>query len=395
MAFGMPENYGGFGPARQMEIYLAGLAGHPPRVPVSPERLEAAAQRVLTAEAFDYVAGGAGGERAVRANSAEFDRWFLVPRMLKDVHERDTRVELFGKSVPAPLLLAPVGALEVVRPDGDLAIARVSAATGIPMVASTLTTHSLEEVAAAMGGANRWFQLYWGPDRDVNLSLVQRAEKAGYSALVITLDTRVIGWRDRDLGRGYLPFLGGVGLANYLTDPVFRSRLPKPPEEDIAGAVLMALRLIGDPTFTWSDVRFLSERTAMPIVVKGILHPQDAVEAMEAGANGLIVSNHGGRQVDGSVPALRALPNVLAEAGQRVPVLFDSGIRHGADVAKAIALGARAVLLGRPYVWGLAVGGEAGVREVVENLLADFDLTLALCGLARPSELTRDVLAAA
>jgi lactate 2-monooxygenase len=395
MASGMPENYGGFGPSRQTAVYLAGFAGRPPQVPVSPELLEAAAQRVLTPEVFDYVAGAAGGERTARANAAEFDRWFLVPRLMKDVHERDTRVELFGKSLPAPLLLAPVGALEIVRPDADLAVARVSAATGIPIVASTLTSRPLEEIAAAMGSANRWFQLYWGPDRDVNLSLVQRAEKAGYSALVLTLDTPMIGWRDRDLGRGYLPFLGGVGLANYLSDPVFRSRLPKPPEEDIAGAVRQSLRLIGDPTFTWSDVRFLSERTSLPIVVKGVLHSQDAVEAMEAGANGLIVSNHGGRQVDGSLPSLRALPAVISEAGQRIPVLFDSGVRHAADAAKAIALGAQAVLLGRPYVWGLAVGGEAGVREVVENLLAEFDLTLALCGLTRPSELTRATVAPA
>ena len=392
MAFEMSENYGGFGPARQAAIYLAGLTDPRRRLPVSPELLETAAQHELAPQVFDYVAGGAGGERTARSNLAEFDRWFLVPRQLKDVHERDTRVELFGKTLPAPLLLAPVGALDIVRPDGDLAVARVAAATGIPMVASALTSHPLEEIATAIGGANCWFQLYWGPDRDVNLSLVQRAEKAGFSALVVTLDTRALGWRDRDLGRGYLPFLGGVGVANYLTDPVFRSRLTKPPEEDLPHAVLEVLRLIGDLAFTWSDVRFLSERTAMPIVVKGVLHPQDAVEAMEAGANGLIVSNHGGRQVDGSVPALRALPGVLAETGRRVPVLFDGGIRHGADVAKALALGAQAVLLGRPYVWGLAVGGEAGVREVVENLLAEFDLTLALCGVAKSSEFPPEIL---
>ncbi len=391
----MPDNYGGFGPARQTSIYLSGLAGQSPAVPVSIDRLEAEAERVLTPSAFDYVSGGAGGERTARQNIAEFDRWHLVPRMLRDVHERDTRVELFGSPLPAPLLFAPIGALDIVRPDGDLAVARASVATGVPMVASTLTSHSLEEIATALGSTPHWFQLYWGPDRDLNLSLVQRAEKAGYSALVLTLDTRIIGWRNRDLSRGYLPFLGGVGLANYFSDPVFRSRLARPPEEDLPAAVLHALRTFGDPMFSWNDVRFLSERTAMPIVVKGILHPQDAVAAMEAGANGLIVSNHGGRQVDGSLPALRALPGVLAEAGTRIPVLYDGGIRHGADIAKAVALGARAVLLGRPYAWGLAVGGETGVREVVENLLADFDLTLALCGLSKTSELTTDIVVAA
>ncbi|MGA8303392.1 MAG: alpha-hydroxy-acid oxidizing protein [Thermoplasmata archaeon] len=391
----MRENYGGFGSERQAAIYAAGAAGHPPVSPLSPEKLELAAARVLNPPAYDYVAGAAGGEATARANVAEFARWFLVPRMLTDVRERDTRVELFGQTLPAPLLLAPVGALGIVHPDGELPVARAAAATGIPLVASTMTSHTLEEIATAMGPANRWFQLYWGPDRDVNLSLVQRAEQAGYSVLVVTLDTRMLGWRERDLERGHLPFLGGVGIANYLSDPVVRSRLTAAPEEDISAAVRHAVGLLGDPTFTWSDLRFLSERTRLPIVVKGILHPQDAVEAMEAGANGLIVSNHGGRQLDGSVPALRALPSVMEEAGRQVPVLFDSGVRRGADAVKAIALGARAVLLGRPYVWGLAVGGEAGVRNVVENFHADFDLTLAISGRAKVSEVNREMLAPA
>jgi lactate 2-monooxygenase len=386
----MRENYGGFGSERLAAIYMR---GGPRRLPVAPEILEAAAAQVLTGAAFDYVAGGAGAGGTTRANLAEFGRWCLVPRMMTDVHARDTRVDLFGQTFPAPMLLAPVGALEIVHPDGELAVARASAATGIPMVVSTLTSRSLEEIGSSMGTAIRWFQLYWGPDRDVNLSLVQRAEKAGYSVLVVTLDTRLLGWRARDVARGFLPFLGGVGVANYLTDPVFRASLPKPPEEDVAAAVGKAVGSIGDPSFTWSDLRFLSERTRLPIVVKGILHPADAVAAMEAGANGLIVSNHGGRQVEGSIPALRALPPVVAEAGKQVPVLFDSGIRSGADLTKAMALGAHGVLLGRPYVWGLALGGEAGVREVVENLLAEFDLTLALCGQTKVSDLTPEVLA--
>jgi lactate 2-monooxygenase len=385
----MTDNYGGFGPEHQRAIYRA---GRPPRVPVAYERLEAEAARRLSSAAFDYVAGGAGSGATLQANLAEFDRWALLPRMMTDVHERDTRVELFGHTVPAPLLLAPVGALGVVHPGAEIEVARASAATGIPMVASSLTTAPLEEIAAALGATKGWFQLYWGPNRDLNLSLVRRAEAAGYSALVVTLDTRHLAWRERDLDHGYLPFLGGVGIGNYLSDPVFRSALAKPPEEDLAAAVLMAVRSIGDPAFVWNDLRFLSERTALPILVKGVLDPQDAVSALEAGANGLIVSNHGGRQVDGSVPALRALPAIVAEAGDQIPVLFDSGIRRGADMAKALAFGARAVLLGRPYVWGLAVDGEAGVRSVVENLLADFDLTMALCGLAKSSEWSRKSL---
>jgi lactate 2-monooxygenase len=391
----MRDNYGGFGAERQAAIYRAGAGGRRARVPVGYERLEVAAAQRLSPSAFDYVAGGAGAETTIVANAAEFERWVLRPRMMTDIHERDTRTELFGRPLPAPVLLAPVGALGIVHPAGDLAVARASAATGVPMVASTLTSSTLEEIAAALGPTQGWFQLYWGPNRDVNLSLVQRAEKAGYSALVVTLDTRYIGWRERDLDNGYLPFLGGVGLGNFLSDPVFRSTLAKPPEVDLATAVVAAIGLIGDPSFTWNDLRFLSERTSMPILVKGILEAEDAIAAMEAGANGLIVSNHGGRQVDGSVPALRSLPAVVAEAGAQIPVLFDSGIRRGADMAKALAFGARAVLVGRPYVWGLAVDGEAGVRTVLENLLADFDLTMALCGLAKSSEFSRKSLAEA
>jgi lactate 2-monooxygenase len=391
----MRENYGGFGTERQAEIYRRGAAGEAPAIPLSPSRLEEVAARFLGPPVADYVAGGAGGEEPVRANVAEFARWHIVPRMLRDVHERDTRLELFGQNLPAPVLLAPIGALGAVRPDAELEVARAAAAMGVPFVTSTLTSHTLEEIAAAAGSSPRWFQLYWGPDPELNMSLVGRAEKAGYSALVVTIDTRILGWRERDLARGYLPFLAGVGLGNYLADPVFRSRLERTPEEDPAGALRHAVAQFGDPAFSWADLRSLCERARVPVVVKGILHPQDAVEAVESGANGLIVSNHGGRQVGGGVPALRALPSVVEEVRGQVPVLFDSGIRRGADIVKAIALGARAVLVGRPYVWGLALGGEDGVRGVVEHLLADFDVTMANAGCSRVAELTRDLVAPA
>ena len=388
----MRDNYGGFGSERQAAIYVTGATGEAPALPVSPEKLEAEAVRALSPEAFDYVAGGAGSESTVKANLEEFGRWQIVPRMLRSVSDRDTRSELFGQTLAAPVILAPVGALGIVRADGELAVARAASSLGIPFVASTLTTAPLEEIAAAAGEGPRWFQLYWGPDRDVNLSLVARAEKAGYGAIVLTLDTRLLGWRERDLTRGYLPFLTGAGIGNYLSDPVFRSRLPRPPEEDPVDAVRKAVAQMNDPAFGWSDVRFLTDRANVPILVKGVLHPQDAVEAMEAGANGIVVSNHGGRQLDGGVPALRALPAVVAEVGRRLPVLFDSGVRRGADAIKAIALGAQAVLLGRPYVWGLALDGEKGVVSVLENFLADLDLTLALCGVARIADVTRELL---
>ncbi len=389
----MRENYGGFGNERQSAIYVAGAAGAVPALPIRPETLETEAIRSLRPEVADYVAGGAGSESTVRANLEEFARWRLLPRMLRDVHERDLRIDLFGRNAPAPVLLAPVGALGAVRTDGELAVARAAAALGIPFVASTLTSATLEQIAAAAGDAPRWFQLYWGPDPELNLSLVARAEAAGYSAIVVTLDTRLLAWRERDLSRGYLPFLTGAGIANYLADPVFLGRLERPPADDMAAAIRRAVAQIGDPTFSWKELRGLADRIRVPLIVKGILHPKDATEATEAGANGLIVSNHGGRQVDGSVPALRALPEIVAETGGRTPVLFDSGIRRGSDVLKAVALGARAVLVGRPYVWGLALDGEHGVTEVVQNLLADLDLTMAEVGCARISEVTRELLA--
>jgi lactate 2-monooxygenase len=388
----MRENYGGFGSERRTAIYLRGAEGEAPAVPLTPARLEEVAGRFVGPEVADYIAGGAGGDETVRANSAAFARWQIVPRMLRDVHERDTRVELFGTTLPAPLALAPIGGLGAVRPDAELEIARAASELGVPFVAGTLSSHSLEEIAAASGVGPRWFQLYWGPDPELNMSLVGRAEKAGYSVLVITLDTRLLAWRERDLARGYIPFLNGFGLGNYLSDPVFRSRLERPPEEDAVAAARQALGQIGDPAFSWADLRSLCDRARLPVVVKGVLHRQDAVSATEAGANGVIVSNHGGRQVGGSVPSLSALPGIVEEVGRQVPVLFDSGIRRGSDMVKALALGARAVLLGRPYVWGAAVGGEAGVRDVVENLLADFDLTMANVGCARLADLTPELV---
>ncbi len=391
----MRENYGGFGTERQSAIYAAGAAGQAPNLPLSAEGLEDGAARVLRPEVADYVAGGAGSESTMRANLAEFDRWQLLPRMLRDVRERDCRIELFGRSVPAPVLLAPIGALGAVREGGEIMVARAAAALGIPFVASTLTSATLEEIAQAAGSGTRWFQLYWGPDPELNLSLVSRAEAAGYAAIVVTLDTRLLAWRERDLARGYLPFLTGAGVGNYLSDPVFRARLERPPEDDPAGAIRRAVGQIGDPGFTWKELRFLADRVRVPLVVKGILHPQDANEAVDAGANGIIVSNHGGRQVGGGVPALRSLPNIVAETGGRTPVLFDSGVRRGSDAIKALALGAQAVLVGRPYVWGLALDGENGVTEVLENFLADLDLTMAELGVASVHDISRELLAPA
>jgi len=383
------------GVERQLEIYQAGMMGGKPTVPVSPEMLEQKAREVLEPRAYDYVAGAAGGEQTARANREAFYGWRIVPRMLRDVSQRDLRVELLGRKLPAPVLLGPVGVQGIIHSDAELATARAAASLGVPSVLSTLSSKPLEQVAQAGGDGPRWFQLYWTTHPELTASLLRRAEAAGYSALVVTLDTSILGWRERDLQHPYFPFLLGEGLANFFTDPVFRSLLPKPPQEDPVAAIRLWGGICSHTALTWKDLNFLRQHTRMPILLKGILHAEDAERALASGVDGLIVSNHGGRQVDGAVAALDALPAVVRAVKGRVPVLFDSGIRRGTDAVKALALGARAVLLGRLYIWGLAAGGEQGVRETLLNFLADLDLTLALSGYCCCAELNEAALARA
>ncbi len=371
------------GPERELQLYALGLSGGKPSVPVPLESLEQRAKEILAPRAYDYVAGGAGGEDTMRANREAFYGWRIVPRMLRDVSKRDLSVELFGARLPAPVLLAPVGVQEIVHQDADVASARAATSLGLPFVLSTMSSRTIEEVAqsaAKVADSPRWFQLYWGKNPELTASMLQRAERAGYSALVVTLDTHSLGWRERDLHHGYLPFMLGQGLANYFSDPVFRGLLPQPPEQNPMAAIQLWGNLFSNPALTWKDLGFLRRHTRVPIILKGILHPKDAAQALDAAVDAIIVSNHGGRQVDGGIGALDALPGVVREVNGRVPVLFDSGIRRGADIFKALALGARAVLLGRPCMWGLAVAGEAGVRDVLLNLVADLDLTMALSG---------------
>jgi isopentenyl diphosphate isomerase/L-lactate dehydrogenase-like FMN-dependent dehydrogenase len=377
------------GVQRQMEIYQAGLQGDKPAQPLAPEELERKAREKLPLPAYIYVAGGAGMEDTVRANRAAFRRWRIVPRFLRDVSRRDLGVEVLGRRIPAPVLLAPIGVQSMLHPEAELAVARAARSLGVPLVLSTVSSTPLEAVAEAMGEVPHWFQLYWPRDPELAASLVSRAERAGYSAVVVTLDTYHLGWRERDLQLAWLPFLHGMGLANYLSDPVFRAALSAPPEQDPVSAVRHFSAVVTNPALTWKDLAFLRSHTRLPILLKGILHPDDARQAVDQGVEGVIVSNHGGRQLDGAVAALDALPGVVAAVGGRAVVLFDSGIRRGADVFKALALGARAVLLGRPYCYGLAVGGEQGVRDVLRNLLADTELTLGLAGCASWAEAGR------
>ena len=426
----------GTGRRRQDEVYRAGVYGRRPLVPTAARALQRRARRALSPAAYSYVAGGAGTEATQRANRAAFDRWALVPRVLRDVSSRDTSVELFGRRLPAPLLLAPVGALELVHPQADLAVARAAASLGVPFVFSNQASVSMEQCAAAMGDAPRWFQLYWSTSDELVESFVGRAEACGCDALVVTLDTTMLGWRPRDLDLGHLPFAQGKGIAQYTSDPVFRrlveqrasapppvrpdaaadrDRQPRPTLAAVRALVGMArawpgplmenlrsplpraavetfLGIYSRPTITWADLAWLRARTRLPIVLKGVLHPDDARRALDEGVEGVVVSTHGGRQVDRSVAALDALPDVVDAVADRAPVLLDSGVHSGADALVAVALGARAVLLGRPYAWGLGLGGEAGVEQVVSDVLAEFDLGLGLTGHTSVDQLTREVL---
>lgn len=364
----------------QNEIYLAGLTGKLPDLPVAWDALERSAYDVMDEGAHGYVAGAAGTEDTMRANRAAFARWRIVPRMLRDVSARDNSAVVLGTPMPAPVMLAPIGVMSIVHPEGELAVARAADSLGVPMILSSAASHSMEQVAEANKDAPRWFQLYWPREPAVAESFVHRAEESGYTAIVVTLDTHHLAWRPRDLALAYLPFLRGVGVANYFSDPAFRAPLPKAPEDDPAPAILRFVGMFGNPALTWDNIAWLRERTRLPILLKGILHAKDARRAADHGADGIVVSNHGGRQVDGAIASLDALPRIVETVGDRLPVLFDSGIRCGADAFKAIALGARAVLLGRPYLWGLALAGEEGVRTVLKMFLAELDLTLALAG---------------
>ncbi len=371
----------------QNEVYLKGLFGEQPTLPFGWRETEAAAHAVMTPGALGYVAGGAGGEETMRANREAFDRWRLVPRMLRGIPaKRSHETTLLGTTMPAPVLLAPVGVLSIVHPDAERAVARAAAALALTMVVSTASSTTMEDVAASAPDASRWYQLYWPADRDLAASFVERAGRAGYGALVVTLDTWQLGWRPRDLSAAYLPFLQAEGVANYFSDPVFQQGLPA---GDQNAAVLKFVGLFNNPTLTWDDLAWLREQTDLPIVLKGVQHPDDARRALDAGVQGIVCSNHGGRQVDGAVGSLDALPGVVEAAGE-LPVLFDSGVRTGADACKALALGAAAVLLGRPWVHGLALAGQEGVEHVLRCFLADLDLQAGLAGHASTAELSSE-----
>ncbi len=382
-------NYGDY----QLRIYLDGLSGKLPELPVSFEDLERGAEEAMSAQLWSYVAGGAGDERTQRANVSSFDRWGLMPRMLAGAAQRDLTVDLLGTSLPTPLMMAPVGVIGLCDAEGhgDLATARAAAATGVPAVVSTLMQDPLEDVAAELGDTPGYFQLYPPDDRELTESFVRRAEAAGYAGIVVTLDTLTLGWRPRDLSLASFPQLKGSCLANYFTDPVFRSHLDVSPEQAPEAATMRWATTFGNPKLTWDDLAWLRSLTDLPLLLKGICDPEDVRRAVDGGVDGIYCSNHGGRQANGGLPALDVLPEVVDAAGD-TPVIFDSGVRTGADVVKALALGATAVGVGRPYAYGMAVGGTAGVEHVLRCLLAETDLTMAIDGYPDVASLTRGSL---
>ncbi|MCU1410319.1 MAG: lactate 2-monooxygenase [Rhodoglobus sp.] len=402
----------------QSSIYRDGATGRRPVVPTSWPELERAAKKAMSPAAWAYIAGSSGAEETAANNRAALDAWRIVPRVLRDVSDRDLGIELFGHRYPSPVIAAPVGVLELAHPDADTGVARATAALGIPYVFSNQASRPMEEVAAVLGGAPHWFQLYWSSSDDLVASLVQRAEQSGAQAIVVTLDTHMLGWRPRDLDVAYLPFIRGQGIAQYTSDPVFRQLVadrvsqagPRPrvtveairtllamkrniPMANPRAAVETFLDVFSRSSLTWDDLAFLREHTALPIVLKGIQHPDDAALALDHGIDGIVVSNHAGRQVDGALGSAAALPGIVDRVGGRVPVLFDSGVRSGADVFKALALGASGVLVGRPYAYGLAIAGAAGAEAVLRGIIAEFDLVLGLSGHRSAAELTRDALA--
>jgi lactate 2-monooxygenase len=384
-----PQSYAGL----QNDIYLKGLFGEQPTLPFDWRALQAAAEQVMTPGAVGYVSGSAGAEDTYRNNREAFDHWRIVPRMLRGIPaERDLTTTLLNTTSPAPVMLAPVGVLSIVHPEAERAVARAAAKLRLPMVLSTAASTSMEDVQTELAGSPAWYQLYWPKDQSVAASLVNRAEKAGYEALVVTVDTWQLGWRPRDLDTAYLPFLQGEGIANYTSDPAFLAGLAKSPEEDPNAAVLHFLGMFNHPALTWDDLDWLRSQTTLPIVLKGLQHPDDVRRAADAGVQAVVCSNHGGRQVDGAIGSLDALPS-LVEAASGLPVLFDSGVRTGADAVKALALGASAVLLARPWVYGLGLAGEAGVEHVLRCFLADLDLQLGLSGHASLAELSPASLA--
>lgn len=354
------------------------------KYPISFHELEQAAKETLEAGPFGYIRSSAGGEETYRKNTDSFAKYSIVPRFLTDVSTLNTEVTILGRTYPHPLFIAPVGVNKIAHEDGEIAVAKAAAKYEVPYIQSTVSSYSIEEIAAATEGSSKWFQLYWSQNKEISFSMVKRAEVAGYEAIVLTVDTVMLGWREEDIRNQFSPLKRGFGQGNYSSDPVFMAALPDPSQESIINSMI---ENVYHPTLNWDNITELREHTSLPILLKGILHPDDALLAIERGIDGIIVSNHGGRQLDGIIASIDALPAIVEAVDNRIPILFDSGVRRGSDVVKALALGATAVCIGRPFVWGLATGGQKGVERVLENLLQETKVSMSLSGTRNLKEL--------
>ncbi|KAL4758617.1 lactate 2-monooxygenase [Aspergillus foveolatus] len=388
----MSQNYGEY----QQEIYGKGaLMGLKPNVSTDARLLEEQARKALSDIAYNYVAGGAGEKATMDSNRLAFRQWKLIPKMLRKMDKQDISVNLFGQDYPTPLIMAPVGVQGLFHPDKETGLAEVCAETGVPYTLSTASTSSIEEVANASGDGKRWFQLYWPGDDDITLSLLKRAKENGYSVLVVTLDTWSLSWRPADLDNAYIPFIRGIGNQVGFSDPVFRAKFEEESgskvEDDIVGASRAWIsKVLSTTPHVWDEVSFLRKHWDGPLVLKGIQHVEDAKLALEAGCDGIVVSNHGGRQVDGAIASLEVLPEIVDAVGDKLTVLFDSGIRTGADIIKALCLGAKGVLVGRPVIYGLSIDGKNGAIAVIKGLQADLWQSMSLSGICTVAECTRD-----
>ena len=362
------------------------------KLPQSVEEWRERAKNTLTKDAWDYLEGGAGEEDTVQENRSAFRKWRIRPRYLRDVSTRSLDAEFLGINHESPFILAPIGVQSILHKDGEIASARAAAKMNMPFNLSTVSSITMEEIAKKSPDGEKWLQLYPSKDKNIVRSFIRRAEKSGYRAIVVTADTTMLGWRERDLNNAYLPFLRGEGLANFFSDPAFLKRLEKPPEEDLIKAIMEFISVYVNPSFSWEDFREICRSTELPVILKGITHEDDVQMAFNSGAKAVVISNHGGRQVDGAISSLDALEAISGRDDLKGEILFDSGFRHAADAMKAMALGAGGILIGRPYAYALSVAGQEGIELYLEQVLAEMDLEMGLSGFKNLKELNRDSL---
>lgn len=379
----------------QNEIFAKGFMGRVPVVTTDPDKLEAQAQAKMTPKAFGFLSGGSGEGATMQANRLAFKQWRIVPRMLVSNDPRDLSIKMFGRTYPSPVMMAPIGFQHTFHPDGEPGVAQIANELGIPYIMSMNSHASVEDIAKGNGDGQRWYQFYWQTPDFMTTHTLKKAQAAGYHVLVVTLDAFQLGWRPADLDQGYMPSntnLPDFGNLSSLFGGGSGGGKTQRTINETAGDNPLSLGSLFGANPSWQRLSFLRKNWVGPIILKGIQHPDDAKKALEAEMDGIIVSNHGGRQMDGGVGSLDMLPEIVTAVAGKVPVLFDSGIRTGADVIKALALGADAVLIGRPWAYGMGISGKEGAKEVMRGILAQVDINMAVAGLRSVGDINRDIL---